>query len=153
MTDSNHHDDHGFAHPAPVKLLLAVFVSLVALTIITVVLNDLPLGSADIMIAMAIATLKAGLVCLFFMHMYWEKGFNLIAFFSSLFFVALFVGFTLMDTGSYRDSIDSFPEDKQPAPRVERSGPSVSSSGTQATPTLVGQLPVSGVTQNNHVRL
>ena len=122
MTDA-HHDHDGFAHPVPVKLLLAVFFALVTLTILTVVLNDLPLGAMDIWVAMGIATLKASLVCLFFMHMYWEKGFNVVAFFSSLFFVSLFIGFTLMDTGSYRENIDSFPQDKQPDPRVPRTGP------------------------------
>jgi cytochrome c oxidase subunit 4 len=122
MTDA-HHDHDGFAHPVPVKLLLAVFFTLVALTILTVVLNDLPLGALDIWVAMGIATLKASLVCLFFMHMFWEKGFNVVAFFSSLFFVSLFIGFTLMDTGSYRESIDSFPQDKQPDPRIPRTGP------------------------------
>ncbi len=133
MTDSHQHD-HGFAHPVSVKLLLAVFSSLVFLTILTVVLNDLPLGSADIIIAMTIATIKATLVMLFFMHMFWEKGFNVVAFISSLFFVSLFIGFTLMDTGSYRDDIDSFPEDKRPAPRVDRTAPGVSSNTVQPMP-------------------
>lgn len=128
MTDHNHdHDDHGFAHPVPVKLLLAVFFSLVFLTILTVLMNDLPLGQADIWVAMGIATLKGSLVCLFFMHMFWEKGFNVVAFFSSLFFVSLFIGFTLMDTGSYRDSRDKFPIDKLPGERVIAAPPSAES--------------------------
>jgi len=122
MTD-HHDDDHGFAHPVPVKLLLGVFVSLVALTILTVLVNDLPLGQADIWVAMGIATLKGSLVCLFFMHMFWEKGFNVVAFFSSLFFVSLFIGFTLMDTGSYRDSKDNYPVDKLPSERVTAPAP------------------------------
>ncbi len=124
MNAHHDHDDHGFAHPVPVKLLLFVFFSLVSLTIITVVINDFPLGALDIWVAMGIATLKASLVCLFFMHMYWEKGFNVLAFFSSLFFVSLFIGFTLMDTGSYRDDLDKFPPDRRPpeyvVPTVEK---------------------------------
>ena len=124
MTDHNHdHEDGGFAHPVPVKLLLTVFFALVSLTIITVLVNDLPLGGMDIWIAMFIATLKASLVCLFFMHMYWEKGFNVVAFFSSLFFVSLFIGFTMMDTGAYRDNLDRFPEDKRPDPPVQVTAP------------------------------
>ena len=154
MTDSHDHD-HGFAHPVSVKLLLSVFFSLVFLTVLTIVLNDLPLGSADIVIAMMIATLKASLVMLFFMHMFWEKGFNVVAFLSSLFFVSLFIGFTLMDTGSYRDDIDSFPEDKQPAPRVPRTAPGVSSNDVRPLPpaTLVeGSInPLAKL--NPHVRL
>ena len=112
---SDHHDHEGFAHPAPVKLLLGVFFALVTLTVVTVLLNDIPMGGMDIWVAMIIATMKASLVCLFFMHMYWEKGFNVVAFFSSLFFVTLFIGFTLVDTGAYRDSKDTFPIDHRPA--------------------------------------
>ena len=118
MADS-HHDDHhdlpSFNHPVPVKLLLMVFACLVFLTIVTVVVNGFPLGRLDIWVALVIATIKASLVCLFFMHMYWEKGINVVAFFSSLLFVTLFIGLTLMDTNAYRDSQDSFPRDKRPA--------------------------------------
>jgi cytochrome c oxidase subunit 4 len=121
MADPHHdhasHDAH-FGHPVPVKLLLAVFVCLVSLTILTVLVNDLSLGKLDIWVALTIATIKASLVCLFFMHMYWEKGFNVIAFFTSLLFVTLFIGITLMDTGAYRDLLDKYPREKRPAPPV-----------------------------------
>ena len=60
-------------------------------------------------IAMMFATAKAFLVCAFFMHMWWDKSFNVLAFFSSLFFVALFIGMTLMDTDHYSNNIDQFP--------------------------------------------
>ena len=109
MNAHHDHDDHGFAHPVPVKLLLFVFFSLVSLTIITVVINDFPLGALDIWVAMGIATLKASLVCLFFMHMYWDKPFNVLSFMSSFLFVTLFIGMTLMDTGHYQNSVDDFP--------------------------------------------
>lgn len=105
---SDHHDSASFAHPISVKLLLGVFVSLVSLTILTVLVNDLPLGKLDIWVALVIATIKASLVCLFFMHMYWEKGVNVIAFFSSFLFITLFIGITLMDSSANRDSKDAF---------------------------------------------
>jgi cytochrome c oxidase subunit 4 len=157
MTDDQHaHHDEGFAHPVPVWILLATFFSLVTLTILTVVLNGLPLGALDIWVAMGIATVKASLVCLFFMHMFWEKGFNVVAFFSSLFFVSLFIGFTLMDTGSYRDDIDAFPQDKQPDPRIPRTGlPGVSShqSTPLVPPRLVGQRAVDSDSLIDDVRI
>lgn len=111
MADSSHshdHDDHGFAHPVSVRLLLAVFFSLVGLTILTVAVNELPLGKLDIWIALVIACIKASLVCLFFMHMFWEKGINLVAFFSSFLFVTLFIGLALMDTKATQDDRDNF---------------------------------------------
>ena len=59
-------------------------------------------------IAMIIATAKAFLVCAFFMHMWWDKSFNVLAFLSSLLFVSLFIGMTLMDTGHYQDTIEAY---------------------------------------------
>lgn len=118
------HDHPAFAHPVPVKLLLAVFFALVGLTILTVVVNEMGLGQIDIWVALIIATIKASLVCLFFMHMFWEKGFNLVAFFSSFVFVTLFIGLTLMDTSAYRDQQDKFPINLRPAPQVQVPGSS-----------------------------
>jgi cytochrome c oxidase subunit 4 len=117
-TGGDGHAHHDFAHPVPVRLLLAVFVSLVSLTILTVVVNEFDLGALDVWVALVIATIKGSLVCLFFMHMFWEKGFNVVVFFSSLLFVTLFIGLTLMDTTAYRDQQDKFPINRRPAPTV-----------------------------------
>ncbi len=120
MTDhaahgSDHHDDHGFAHPAPPWILLGTFVALIFLTILTVGIaaSPLELGHFEIWVSMGIATAKALLVCLFFMHMFWDKGFNVLVFLSSLLFVTLFCGFTLMDQYETVDNIDSFPKEQQ----------------------------------------
>ena len=107
-------DDHGFAHPAPLSVLFTVFFCLVGLTILTVVANDWPLGGFDIWVALGIASIKALLVALFFMHMYWEKPINAVVFISPFLFAALFVGMTLMDTVSYRDDVESFPASSRP---------------------------------------
>ncbi len=103
------HDHHGFAHPVSKSLLYVVFIVLVGLTVLTVVANDWPLGSLDIWVAMAIATTKAFFVMAFFMHMWWEKGLNVAVFLSSLLFVMLFIGLTLLDTESYREDVERFP--------------------------------------------
>lgn len=110
----NHHDHASFAHPAPIKLLLAVFFALIFLTILTVVTAGQIPAPFGLWVAMAIATAKAALVMLFFMHMFWDKPFNILAFMSSLFFVSLFISFTLMDTGHYQENIDQFPRDPVP---------------------------------------
>jgi cytochrome c oxidase subunit 4 len=114
---SDHHDNlPSFCHPVSVKLLLAVFVSLIGLTILTVVVSSLGPAAGmphDFMFpaAMFIATLKALLVCAFFMHMWWEKGINIFAFLSSLFFVCLFIGITWIDTSANQNAIDQFPRE------------------------------------------
>ncbi|WDQ16598.1 cytochrome C oxidase subunit IV family protein [Rhodopirellula sp. P2] len=100
-TDSAHsHDGHAegdFAHPIPLPLLFGVFIALVFLTIVTVAQANFDLGSIDIAIVMFIATIKAVLVGLFFMHLAFDKPFNLIVFLSSFVFVGLFVTITLSD--------------------------------------------------------
>ncbi len=92
------HDPHDFAHPMPVWMLLAVFFALTFLTVITVWQANFDLGSADVILVMAIATIKATLVMLFFMHLAYDKPFNLIIFLSAFVFVALFIIFTLGDS-------------------------------------------------------
>jgi len=79
-------------------MLLAVFVALTILTIITVFQASFDLGSLDVAVTMVIATIKATLVMLFFMHLAFDKPFNLIIFLSSFVFVALFIIFTLSDS-------------------------------------------------------
>jgi cytochrome c oxidase subunit IV len=96
--DSSHREGYDFAHPLPVWGLLAVFVVLTFLTVLTVAQASLDLGNWDIALTMLIATIKATLVMLFFMHLAFDKPFNLIIFLSAFVFVALFVSFTLMDS-------------------------------------------------------
>ena len=112
------HDPNSFAHPAPVKMLLIVFFSLVILTILTLVMSEVDLGALHpfgFWIAMIIASIKASLVMAFFMHMLWDKAFNVAAFLSPFLFAALFIGLTLLDTTAYQDDINKFPRDPEPA--------------------------------------
>ena len=109
MSDHASHaagDHHGFAHPMPVKQLIAVFLALIVLTFLTVYQSTLELGNSELIISLVIATVKASLVILFFMHMIHDKPLNAILFIGSFIFVALFLGFTLMDASAYRDNIE-----------------------------------------------
>ena len=115
MAGSNHDNHPPFNHPAPLPLLIGVFLALVFLTILTLVTSNIELAQFAFGIAMLIATAKAALVCAFFMHMWWDKGFNVMFFLSSILFVTLFIGVTLLDTGQYQDSIDLFPRAEEPA--------------------------------------
>lgn len=103
------HDHPSFNHPAPLPLLFGVFIALVGLTIATVVTSNIELAQFAFPIAMAIATLKAFLVGAFFMHMWWDKGFNILVFLSSLLFVTLFIAMTMLDTGSNLEQVENFP--------------------------------------------
>ena len=99
-------DGTDFAHPMPLPVLFAVFVALVILTIITVAQASFDLGSFDVLVVMLIATVKATLVALFFMHLAYDKPLNLVIFLSSFVFVGLFVIFTLSDSQMTKGSFE-----------------------------------------------
>ncbi len=70
-----------------------IWALLLGFTILTVVTGRINLGSANIFIAMLIATTKATLVVLFFMHLWDEGGVNRLVFVVSvLFLVVLLLG-------------------------------------------------------------
>lgn len=81
---------------------IGTIIALFVLTAITVWIAAFDFGSnfVNLMIAMAIATVKATLVVLFFMHLRWEKGMNALVFLSSVFFVGVFMLFTFLDINS-----------------------------------------------------
>ena len=62
-------------------------------------------GAVDLWIAMIIATIKATLVGLYFMHLRYDKPFHAIIFLSSFVFVGVFIGFTMMDTHQYKPDV------------------------------------------------
>ena len=96
------HSTHGLAHVMPPWVLLTVWGGLLVLTVITVAAVYVDLGKLNLWIALVIATVKASLVALFFMHLWYDKPFNAIVFVGALVFVMLFVGFALLDTTAYQ---------------------------------------------------
>lgn len=73
---SGKHDDHGeLGHIVPFKVYLNVFIALVILTILTVVAakwDVMDFGALNIVIALIIASVKAGIVAMYFMHLKYE---------------------------------------------------------------------------------
>ncbi|MEM1304313.1 MAG: cytochrome C oxidase subunit IV family protein [Planctomycetota bacterium] len=106
--------DHAHHITSPMTLI-ATFTALVALTLLTSVLGqpEINLGRADIWVTLGIATLKAGLVALFFMHLLHDKAFNGLILMSTMLFVTLFVCITLMDSRQYKDRVESYTQDQQ----------------------------------------
>lgn len=93
---------HGLAHIMPVKVLAGIWVALLVLTFVTVAVTWVEMGGLNLWVAMGIATLKAILVGLYFMHLRHERPFNVIVFLSAFLFVMLFVGIALTDTAAYK---------------------------------------------------
>ncbi|QDU84067.1 hypothetical protein Pla163_11690 [Planctomycetes bacterium Pla163] len=95
-----HDDHHGLAHTMSPKMLIGIWAALIALTGFTVWTAGLHLHPFDLVIAMIIATVKALLVALFFMHLLYDRPFNGLVFMLSFVFAAIFVVFSMFDTGN-----------------------------------------------------
>jgi len=100
----------GEAHPAighlvPWTVLLATCVALIVLTWITVTAAAIDLGRLNLWIAIAIATIKASLVCLYFMHLRYDRPFNAIVLVAALVFLMLFIGLAMTDSVSYQSEL------------------------------------------------
>lgn len=103
------HDDHGLAHTTPVSLLIGILAALMFLTILTVAVTKIDLGSqGNLIVAMVIATIKAGLVVTFFMHLLWDKKFHLILFLTSVLFLILFMSLSINDRSEYEKDIEFY---------------------------------------------
>ena len=103
------HDDHGLAHTTPVSLLFGILAALLVLTVLTVTVTSIDLGQqGNLIVAMLIATVKAALVCAFFMHLLWDKKFNLVLFLTSVLFLILFLAMTTADRGENQHAIDEY---------------------------------------------
>ncbi len=100
QTHSSHKKDA--VHVMHPLILLAVWASLLVLTFITVAVTYVDLGDYNLLIAMAIASIKAVLVILFFMHMLYDRPFNALILIVALITVGIFIIFALLDTTQYQ---------------------------------------------------
>lgn len=97
---------NGEAHPevghvVPLPVLAGVLGLLLFLTVVTVGATWVDLGRFNIWLALAIATVKAAFVVLYFMHLRYDRPFNAVILIASLALVMLFIGIALTDTRHY----------------------------------------------------
>jgi cytochrome c oxidase subunit 4 len=89
---------HGHSH---VGRYAIVWIALLFFTFLTYGLSRLHLGGGwGVVVALAIAATKGALVALFFMHLWDQRGANRLVFLTSLAFVALLVGLTILDNAT-----------------------------------------------------
>lgn len=108
QSNSADNHDHGLSHVMSIPMLLGTFAALLVLTFFTVSVAEWELHGIDIWVALGIATVKALLVATFFMHLYYDKFFNVLLLLFSLVFVALFIGFSLLDSEQYQPEIQQY---------------------------------------------
>jgi cytochrome c oxidase subunit 4 len=85
-------------HATPISHYLIVGFLLLSLTAATIAISFIDLGSWNVVIALIIASVKATLVLLFFMHLYYDSKLYLLIFLLSVIFLTIFITFTMFDT-------------------------------------------------------
>lgn len=96
-THGGHDDGKVHVHIAPAPFYWGIFGALVCLTVITVKVSYYDFGSANTVIALVVATMKASLVAAFFMHLRHDKLFNTLSFVGAFLFLGIFLLLTSDD--------------------------------------------------------
>jgi cytochrome c oxidase subunit 4 len=91
------HGEHEHGGP---KIYTRNLLALLILTIITVGASYIDFGPANVVIALVIASIKATLVALIFMHLLYEKKINAVIAGAGFLFLGIFIMFCLLDTDS-----------------------------------------------------
>lgn len=89
--------NNGEHHLMSFKTHLAVIGILFFLTVVTVWVAQFDFGAANVVIALAVATVKAVLVMAYFMHLKWDSMMNRVLLGSSFFFLGLLALFLFLD--------------------------------------------------------
>jgi cytochrome c oxidase subunit IV len=91
--------EHNNVHIFEYKTLGLVLAALLAMTGVTVGAAAIDLGWLNIWIALMIASIKAGLVLVVFMHLKFAGRAVILSFLSTVFFLAVMIGFIFWDVG------------------------------------------------------
>jgi cytochrome c oxidase subunit IV len=96
-------------HISSAKFLWGIAIVLFILTFITVAVTWIEIPAPwNVVVAVAIAVVKATLVVLFFMNLWWDSKFNTMLFLLAILFFIIFIGITLLDTLFRVDPVPSF---------------------------------------------
>lgn len=115
--------EHALGHVLPFKLLAGTFAALLGLTGLTVWTGSMDLHGFDLAVALVIATTKALLVALIFMHLRWDRPFNGFVFLVSVFFVGMFLALALTDTVPTQQDIRAWQRAHGPVTPLEAPAP------------------------------
>lgn len=96
-------------HISSSKFLWSIGLTLFVLTVITVAVTWVQIPEPwNVVVAIAIALVKATVVALFFMNLYWDEKFNFMLLLLSVVFFILLIGITLLDTLYRTDPVPAF---------------------------------------------
>ncbi|HXG88488.1 MAG TPA: cytochrome C oxidase subunit IV family protein [Vicinamibacterales bacterium] len=89
-----------FGHVSPLKVYIGIFAALMVLTVVTILVAYVDLGEMNKVVAMGIASFKATLVVLYFMHVKYSSRLTKLIVVSGFFFLAILLTLTMADYGS-----------------------------------------------------
>ena len=84
-------------HVVPKKIYVAIWATLMAMTLITTLVAFVDLGRFNTVVALAIATFKASLVVLFFMGAKYTPRLTRVVIICGIFFLGLLLAFSMVD--------------------------------------------------------
>lgn len=87
----------GKHHIIPLPVYFQVIIALLILTVVTVAAARVDFGALNTVIALAIASVKAGLVLAYFMHLKYDDRLYIVAFGTGIFFLLLLYFFSWID--------------------------------------------------------
>jgi cytochrome c oxidase subunit 4 len=88
-------------HILPARMYVTIWITLMVLTVVTAAVSFVDLGPFNTVVALLIASFKAVLVVLFFMHVkYTSDRLTKMVIVSVLFWLLLLLGLSLMDYGT-----------------------------------------------------
>jgi cytochrome c oxidase subunit IV len=96
----DHDHAHGHVHVTPLPIYLAVFATLMVLTFLTVYVAYFNFGAWNKVIALSIASFKATIVVLWFMHVKHASRLTQLFSITGIFFLLILFALTMIDYGS-----------------------------------------------------
>ncbi len=110
MSNADSHHDDQVGHVVSIKFLSLICAILLFLTAVTVWVSlfdftEINMAEMGIIVALFVATVKATIVGLYFMHLRWDRPFIAFIFVGSILFVVLFICLALTDSMEYQPTI------------------------------------------------
>lgn len=123
---------HSYSHAK--KTYSLVLAALFILTVITVGASGVDFGApwVNVVVALVIASIKASLVALFFMHLLYDRRINAIIFLTGVVMLCIFLLFTLLDVDS-RETVRPLNLRSPATAAAPESGPGPRPAGPPAT--------------------
>lgn len=130
------HTTHEHSHGGP-KVYALTLAALLVLTLITVFVAGFDFGSINVVVAIAIATMKATLVALVFMHLRHDRPLNGVIAISGFLFLGLLLMFCLTDIDARSNPIPGTVKVPLKAAAPRATGPGCSRKSLIPNPRLI----------------